>query len=1809
MTTPSLPIQIDSTANGNLVSGQRLNYSFSLLFRQDLRIFLDGQGLADAFLRIYDSNNNLIIANDDDGNNGDSLIIFAFQPGSYRIEVAGYNDRFGGTFALALSSRSQPANTFSSQLETNSGATPAVSSGSTTKDNTVVLTGTLVPGSTIQIFDGTTLLDSSGAANSRIQIQGNNWRYVTSALADGVHNLKAQIAKLGSDTFEQVIELTVDTQVSGTFSPTIRTNAGSSTAITAGGSTTDRTLDLSGTVDGGSTVQIFDGSRSLGFAIVTNNAWSFTTPPLSVGSRSLSAVFKDAAGNSTTSGIVAVTIETPPDGSVIQIGETITDVLTLGSRTSYVLNLEFEQLLKMSLDGQSLNDAFLRVYRKNANSPLDLVAFNDDAGGNADSLISQLFPAGKYIIEAAAYQDRGAGTYALKIENLSPQVNGLSQTVVTNGGLTPTIQNNQTTKDNTLLLQGTLAPSAVVEIFDGITSLGRSDRPNASWKIQGSNWNFQTSALADGPHNLKAVFTASGSAPENKFFAVTVDSVLTGTLEPAALTNTGSTSSIGDGGTTTDSTLELNGTIEFGNRVQVFDGLTLLGNATVTQGNWSFTTPALSIGSHNLVARALDAVGNAWESNTLAVTIAQATSPGNSVAVGQTIRDTLALNQRIKYELNLVQAENLRVFLDGESLPDAYLRIYDSTNTVIAFSDDAPGFGLDSLVTRTFALGRYQIEAGSYNDRYAGSFSLSVTSLAPPANSVSPTLLTDSGKVPNIQFGGQTKDNTVGLSGKVGAGTVVNIFNGNTQLSSSTEGAGGGWVLSGTDWSFTTQPILTNGLKSFSVRFNSPSSTTPVLQVPVSFTLDTVANGTVSPTIDTNTGANPSIQSGSSTSDTTLGLSGTAEAGSTVRIFQDTTELGSGVLVGSSWSFTTPALGLGPRPLRVQFEDAVGNTSESSLNVTITGSNVAPVVSGTPTVKTFTEPSGSAPSQANAVVINSTVAVTDADGPSQIGSARVRITNVQSGDELLFVNTPKISGVYASGLLTLSAVAEQTPTNEEFTAALQSVRFNNTSNTPNTTARSITFAATDKNTAISNLLTETVNVVANTTDSFDITLNFAGSDAYKSYFEDAAARWSLLITDDLPNANTAITGTVDDLLIVVTVADLDGPGGQLGEAEAEEFRNLGAKLPFKSSMKFDLADIPNLIEKGTFANIVFHEMGHALGFGNSTLNESSGVLDAADSLKFTGVNALREYRLLQGDPALQFVPLEDTGDPKTRGDHWIESIFGSELMTGFVRGAVSQPLSKVTLGALEDYGYKVNYAQADADFRLVTVMSPGFLNPTATTTVQENLSQTTLAYQATATGARIEGYGLGGDDADLFSVNAQGQVFFRASPNFENPLDANRDNIYSFNLIAQGVNNVRSIQAVTLTVSDFAAPTSSEAYLKWKEAEESAANVPSKDLQALNKFSSEIVQARSATSADGSANQTDANKRLTQWVNQVTGTDVVSEAEFENGFVITGKAAAGAQTSLKFRLDNDRTTGADGAGAQVFGVEGLRDQVTVDYNNATGDWQLTFAESSTLLRQAVSGVSGSGVHQLVVDTDGNASQNGAEAGRLFLVASGTAVSGSATNFSVQDRLTKDVFVYYFGDPDGNGVGMNTSLDRRASDGSIDTAVDDRIAILNRDGSPGGGDVDYYSSSTAFNSLAAVTADNTALRFVTNMASQTWEFHMGRKEESGTFAQGDGKAADHSLWGSNTSRLVSLQELVALYAANFQANGTVGPVEPISNRSSTQSPNGENNQPSGWSVFYFSAAPTPSGHAMIELNEGVLADTRISLSSAGTAAVL
>jgi len=194
----------------------------------------------------------------------------------------------------------------------------------------------------------------------------------------------------------------------------------------------------------------------------------------------------------------------------------------------------------------------------------------------------------------------------------------------------------------------------------------------------------------------------------------------------------------------------------------------------------------------------------------------------------------------------------------------------------------------------------------------------------------------------------------------------------------------------------------------------------------------------------------------------------------------------------------------------------------------------------------------------------------------------------------------------------------------------------------------------------------------------------------------AAQRWSQVITGDLPAVWDAQRGVfLDDLRITVQEGLLgggDGPGGALENAGPDEFRAGTTGLPWAASAGIDPFDASD----SQLRNIVLHEFGHALGFGiaggGSPIFYSQHVFGDG----FVGTNALREYRSLFGNAAAS-VPLETGGGAGTAGAHWRESVLTTELMTGYseARG-VAMPLSRITVGAMQDMGYSVNYAAADA---------------------------------------------------------------------------------------------------------------------------------------------------------------------------------------------------------------------------------------------------------------------------------------------------------------------------------------------------------------------------------------------------------------------------------------------------------------------------------------------------------------------------------
>ena len=228
---------------------------------------------------------------------------------------------------------------------------------------------------------------------------------------------------------------------------------------------------------------------------------------------------------------------------------------------------------------------------------------------------------------------------------------------------------------------------------------------------------------------------------------------------------------------------------------------------------------------------------------------------------------------------------------------------------------------------------------------------------------------------------------------------------------------------------------------------------------------------------------------------------------------------------------------------------------------------------------------------------------------------------------------------------------------------------------------------------------------------FQITLDYVTTSqgAVTSEVRDAcnwaAARWSQVITGDLPNMRLSDGTVVDDIVIRVQMGLLgnssNAAGGELANAGPVAFRSDSTGLPYEAVAGIDPFDG----NSAQLKNVLLHEFGHALGFGTLWSSKSLTQTQTSTNPTYIGKNAVREYNRIFGTNGTS-VPLETGGGAGTTGAHWRESVMGGELMTGYAEAAgVAMPLSAITVGSMQDLGYVVNYAKADSYVKPSSVLN------------------------------------------------------------------------------------------------------------------------------------------------------------------------------------------------------------------------------------------------------------------------------------------------------------------------------------------------------------------------------------------------------------------------------------------------------------------------------------------------------------------------
>ena len=240
---------------------------------------------------------------------------------------------------------------------------------------------------------------------------------------------------------------------------------------------------------------------------------------------------------------------------------------------------------------------------------------------------------------------------------------------------------------------------------------------------------------------------------------------------------------------------------------------------------------------------------------------------------------------------------------------------------------------------------------------------------------------------------------------------------------------------------------------------------------------------------------------------------------------------------------------------------------------------------------------------------------------------------------------------------------------------------------------------------------------------------------------EAAARWEEVIVGDLEDIPASpypyfdwfdgyfgprvrpYNEPVDDVVIGYAFRPkyfFDNSTTTLGRSGANYIRNFDKRrwappmTAVSGAMEFNRdAILESNYTRDDIKVILSHEMGHVLGIGGDFWIQncardcylwrgSYGNFQLNDDA-YRCVNAQRQYLELGLLPTVNWgqpLLVNHEGELGNVCAHWAEQSFrvrgvSSELMTPFFEAGVAQPLSTVTIGALEDIGYEVNYDAAD----------------------------------------------------------------------------------------------------------------------------------------------------------------------------------------------------------------------------------------------------------------------------------------------------------------------------------------------------------------------------------------------------------------------------------------------------------------------------------------------------------------------------------
>ena len=826
-----------------------------------------------------------------------------------------------------------------------------------TNDATPTIEGIAEAGSTVELVNG----DLSLGTTTADATTGAYTIAPTAALDDGAYVLTVTATDAAGNISDasDALSITVDATIA---QPTITTTADQL-------SSDDSTPTIEGTAEAGSTVNLLIGGSTV---IATETAdesgeFSITTPSLFDNTYSLTVTATDAAGNiSDESDALSITIDTGADtppvitttDSVINDatplitgiargGSTVTlfvDGVTTGiTETANGTSGIFSITAPSQLDGtyniyvqtpnQADNDdlrsasisltidtSIAKPVITTASSDLDQSDATPTIAGTAeaDSTVTLLSGGvaigtttangdGQFSITTSTLAD---SNYVLTVTatdaagNTSDASSALNLTVDTTAPGKPSIiTTTSLTNDSTPAIEGTAEAGSTVTLFvDGVTTgvTATADETTGAYTIA------PTATLGDGTYALTVTSEdeAGNTSAASDALSITIDA----TIEQPTITTTA------DQLNSDDATPTIDGTAEAGSTVNLLiGGNTVIATTTADEsGEFSITTPSLFDNDYSLTVTSEDAAGNTSTSDALSITIDTGADANPVITTTDSATNDATPS------------------ITGLARPGSTVTLFIGGLTTGVTADADATSGLFSINAPSQEDGTYTIyvttpnQAGDGGTLQSESISLVIdTSIETPGITTTASDLNPSDATPTI-------------AGTAEADSTVTLLSSGVAIATTT--------ATGGTFSFTT-PTLADSNYVLTVTSEDAAGNTSAASSALNLTVDTTAP--TQPTIATNI---------ATTTDSTPTIVISADAGSTVTLYNNGAVLGTGV-ANSLVTITTPQLEDGDYDITATATDSAGNISDSSTELSFSIDSTAPIKPLITTATTLTNDS------------------------------------------------------------------------------------------------------------------------------------------------------------------------------------------------------------------------------------------------------------------------------------------------------------------------------------------------------------------------------------------------------------------------------------------------------------------------------------------------------------------------------------------------------------------------------------------------------------------------------------------------------------------------------------------------------------------------------------------------------------------------------------------------------------------------------------------------------------------------------------